>query len=64
MSGCMKKYYWICVVLVLFAVQVHAADSVLRKGSGRSLKGDVISQNPNKVVVKNIYDIIEEVPVN
>ena len=64
MSGCMKKYYWICVVLVLFAVQVHAADSVLRKGSGRSLKGEVISQNPNKVVVQTRLGIDEEVPVN
>ena len=64
MSGCIKTYYCICVLLALFAVRVHAADSVLRKGPGRSVKGEIISQNPKKVVVKTKIGIDEEVPVN
>ena len=51
MSGCIKTYYCIGVLLALFTASVHAADSVLRKGPGRSVKGEIISQNPKKVVV-------------
>lgn len=60
----MQRWFWMAVLPVMLVQHAKAVDSVVRQGGGRSLKGEVISQNPNKVTVKTKIGIDEEVPVN
>ncbi|MEK6270458.1 MAG: hypothetical protein N2B57_06855 [Planctomycetales bacterium] len=66
MAACTNRFLWVWVALLVLVPQLHlhAADSILRRGANRSLKGEVISQNPNQVVVKTKIGIDEEIPVN
>ena len=68
MSDCMssvQRGFWLGIVLLsLVPPAAQAADSVTRRGVSRSLKGDVISQNPNSITVRTKIGIDEEVPVN
>ena len=60
----LQRCFWLAVLPILLVQHAGAVDSVVRKGGGRSLKGEVISQNPNKITVKTKIGIDEEVPVN
>ena len=59
-----KRIIWSCVFLAVLVSHSHAVDSIVRKGVSRSLKGTIVSQNPNQVVLKTKIGIDEEVPVN